>query len=228
MEQKIIVFGGEKGGTGKSTFATNFACILAGKGFRVLLVDADEQQTATKFTATRNEDQPNAPQYACIKLVDKAVRTEIQKIRHNYEYIIVDTGGRDTSSQRAALAIAHILMAPFAPRDFDLDTCDKVETIISEMQIANPGLHAYCFINSADPEGQGSENEDAAGKLRKRQILQYIDAPVGRRKAFSHAASLGLAVTELPRKYRSEQAVEEIVTLFQRCIDVRLTLQEAV
>lgn len=217
---KIIICGGEKGGTGKSTVATEFACIFAGQGKKVLLVDADDQQTATKFTRVRTEDQPDAPQYTCIQLRDKSVRAETLKLKDAYDHVIIDTGGRDTTSQRAGLAIANIMLAPFAPRDFDLDTLDKVETIVSEIQDVNPELQAFSFINHADPVGQGSENTDAIEKLKKREILLYLDASIGRRKAFSHAASLGLAVTELKRPYRDQKAIDEIMTLFQYCFDV--------
>jgi chromosome partitioning protein len=220
MKANILVCGGEKGGTGKSTVATEFACILAGQGKKVLLVDADDQQTATKFTRVRTEDQPDAPQYTCIQLRDKSVRAETLKLRDSYDQVIIDTGGRDTTSQRSGLAIASILLAPFAPRDFDLDTLDKVEAIVGEAQALNPELQAFSFINHADPAGQGSENVDAAGKLKKREGLQYLDAPIGRRKAFSHASSLGLAVTELKRPYRDQKAIDEIMTLFQYCFDV--------
>ena len=91
---KIIICGGEKGGTGKSTVATEFACILAGQGKKVLLVDADDQQTATKFTRVRTEDQPDAPQYTCIQLRDKSVRAETLKLKDAYDHVIIDTGGR--------------------------------------------------------------------------------------------------------------------------------------
>ncbi|MFN7649241.1 MAG: AAA family ATPase [Acidobacteriota bacterium] len=218
---KIVVCGGEKGGTGKSTVATEFACILAGQGKKVLLVDADDQQTATKFTRVRTEDQPDAPQYTCIQLRDKSVRAETLKLKDAYDHIIIDTGGRDTTSQRAGLSIAQIMLAPFAPRDFDLDTLDKVETIVSEIQNINPELQAFSFINHADPAGQGTENTDAVGRLRRREILQYLEAPIGRRKAFSHASSLGLAVTELRRPYRDQKAIDEIMTLFTYCFNVK-------
>src|SRR3954470_14416079 len=154
MAKEILTFGGEKGGTGKSTAATNFACILARLGFSTLLINADEQKTATKFTQARSEDQPDAPQYGCVSLFDRAVRTEILKIRDNYDYIVIDTGGRDTTSQRAALSVSTIALCPFAPRDFDLETLDKVEAIVEEAQATNPNLKVYSFINQADPQGQ--------------------------------------------------------------------------
>ena len=217
----IICCGGIKGGTGKTTVATNFACIAAGQGSKVLLVDADDQKTASDFTAARNQDHPDAPQYTCFRLTGKNVRTEIMKIRTDYDCIIIDTGGRDTTSQRAALTLAEILLIPFAPRSFDIWTMDQVNSLVEDMGAVNPNLKAFAFINHAD--AQGSDNEDAAAMLRESKSLTLIDAPLGRRKAFAHAATSGLAVTELQRPFKNQQASDEIMALFQRCVSVSVT-----
>ena len=111
----ILTVGGIKGGSGKTTVATNFACIAAAQNADVLLVDADDQETASDFTAVRKEDYPAAPRYTCTKLSGKAVRTEILELAPKYDHTIVDTGGRDTTSQRAALAVSQLLLVPFVP-----------------------------------------------------------------------------------------------------------------
>ena len=40
----IILFGGQKGGTGKSTTATKVAANLAGGGYDVFLIDGNTEQ----------------------------------------------------------------------------------------------------------------------------------------------------------------------------------------
>ena len=51
----IVTAGGIKGGSGKTTVATNLAVRRAAAGSDVLLVDADDHETATDFTNLRNE-----------------------------------------------------------------------------------------------------------------------------------------------------------------------------
>ena len=47
----IICLAGTKGGSGRSTTATNFACIAAGQGMKVLMVDAGGTQTGSSGRA---------------------------------------------------------------------------------------------------------------------------------------------------------------------------------
>jgi chromosome partitioning protein len=94
---------------------------------------------------------------------------------------------------------------------------------VDEMRTANPGLQAYAFLNRTDPQGQGTENDEATELLKDIQSLVFIDTPIGNRKAYAHAASQGLAVTELIGAQRNAKAIEEIMTLFSRCFNVAPT-----
>jgi chromosome partitioning protein len=216
----IIVVGGIKGGSGKSTVATNLAVLCATEGQDVLLIDSDDQETASDFTILRNESQQDKPAYTCIKLTGAAVRTETLRLSTKYETIIIDTGGRDTTSQRAALSVANVLLVPFVPRSFDVWTLEKVGALVAEIKTINPDLVAYTFINRADPKGQ--DNDDAADVLKETDALTFIDAKLGMRKAFSNAAATGQGVTEL--KPADTKAIAEIATLFQCVFNVTPTL----
>lgn len=216
----IITVGGIKGGTGKTTIATNLACIAAAEPADVLLVDADDQETSADFTAARKEDHPEVARYTVTKLTGKSVRTEVLEQAAKYTHIIIDTGGRDTTSQRAALSISDVLLIPFAPRSFDIWTLNKVAALVDELKAVNPKLQAYVFLSRTDPQGQGSENDEATELLKDTTSLTFLDAPIGNRKAFAHAASQGLAVTELTGQQKNQKAIDEIITLFQRCFNV--------
>lgn len=213
----IIIAGGIKGGSGKTTVATHLTVMRALEGRDVLLIDADDQETATDFTALRNERLPAGAGYTSIKLTGAAVRTETLRLARKYQDIVIDTGGRDTTSQRAALTVANKLIVPFVPRSFDVWTLEKVARLVDEMRAANPQLKAYVFLNRADP--QGRDNNEAAELLREAGGLEYLDTPIGTRKAFGNAASQGLAVTEL--KQQDPKATQEINALFGYLFDTQ-------
>ena len=217
----IIVVGGIKGGSGKSTVAINLAVLCATEGQDVLLIDSDDQETAADFTMLRNEIQQDKPTYTCIKLTGSAVRTETLRLSEKYETVIIDTGGRDTTSQRAALSVADILLVPFIPRSFDVWTLEKVGELVTEMHTINPELVAYTFINRADPKGQ--DNNAAAEVLKETEALTFIHTQLGMRKALSNAASEGLGVTEF--KPKDVKAIAEISRLFKYVFNIDKILQ---
>jgi len=206
----IVVVGGIKGGSGKTTIATNLTIIRAKEGSDVLLIDADDQETATEFSILRNELTNDKAGYTCIKLTGKGLRTEVGRQVEKYDDIIIDTGGRDTASQRSALSIADIILVPFVPRSFDIWTLEKVASIAEEIRQINPGLKAFAFLNRAD--SRGSDNEDAIDMLKEKKAIQFLDGTICNRKAFGNAAAMGMSVIEL--KSQDPKATEEIMTLY--------------
>ena len=208
----IVTVGGIKGGSGKTTVATNLAVLRAATGHDVLLVDADEQETASDFTILRNERLEGGAGFTAIKLAGAAVRTEIRRLAGKYDDVIIDTGGRDTTSQRAALTVSNVLLVPFVPRSFDVWTLEKVSELVAEMRTVNPGLAAFAFINRADPRGQ--DNADAEDVIRETPELTLMPTPLGARKAFGNAAARGLGVTEL--RPQDAKATDEVMALYRR------------
>jgi chromosome partitioning protein len=192
----IYTIGGIKGGSGKTTVATNLAVMLALKGRDVLVVDADDQETTTDFTYWRSETLgENKVGYTAIQLSNNAVRTEILKLRDKYDDIVIDTGGRDTTSQRAAMVVSDVYVAPFIPRSFDMWTLEKVVRLIEEMRPANPSMKAFALLNKTD--SRGSDNAEAKTFLMESETITLLDVTLGHRKAFANAASKGLSIVEL-------------------------------
>ena len=97
----IVVVGGIKGGSGKTMLATNLTVMRALAGKRVLLVDADEQHSASDWAAQRAGSESNLiDNWSTVRLAGKTLRIEIQKMIKDYDDVVVDVGGRDTTSQR--------------------------------------------------------------------------------------------------------------------------------
>jgi chromosome partitioning protein len=204
----IYTIGGIKGGSGKTTIAVSLAVLLSQMGRKVLLVDADIQATATEFSRWRTESLGDTG-FTSIQLTDMQVRNEVRKLEANYDDIIIDAGGRDTSSQRAALIVSDLLIVPFAPRSFDIWTLEQVERLIKEMQLANDKLKAYAVLNRVDQNLK--DQKDAMQYIEESGTFKMLKSNLHERKVFANAAASGLAVTEM--KPKNAKAVLEISAL---------------
>ncbi len=203
----ILTIGGIKGGVGKSLIATNLTVIRALSGLKILLVDADDQGTAGDWTDHRMGLGLTTP-WTTIRLKSVAVRTEVLKLSSNYDDIIIDCGGRDTISLRAALTISDIFLVPFQPKSFDIWTASKVAALVADAKILNPKLVANCFINCGGT--RGNDNEVAMQILGKTEGLSLLETTIALRKAFSNATSEGMGIIEARK---DEKAVSEMLAL---------------
>ena len=208
----IITVGNVKGGSGKSTLATNLVVMRANSNRDVLLVDADEQGTASSFTSVRNANRTDKGSgYTSVRLLGEEIINSYRSLQSKYDDIIIDAGGRDTDSYRAALGVANVALIPFQPSSFDAWELGKVGKLVREIRVINQGLRAYTFINKADPRGH--DNEDAADYASEIDHIEFIPVAIGNRKAFRRAAAAGLSVTEL--KPYDPKAIEEITSLYE-------------
>jgi chromosome partitioning protein len=205
----IYTIGGIKGGSGKTTIATNLSVFLTSQGREVLLVDADDQESATDFAAIRAESGKS--DITAVTLLSKAVYDQIPKLKTKYQDIVIDTGGRDTDTQRYALLMSDVFLVPFIPRSVDIWTLQKVEQLITEAKIPNPALQAYSFLNRADT--QGKDNQEAASVLKQSIAFEFLDPIIRNRKAFANAMTSGLGVQEV--RPQDEKALLEMTELFQ-------------
>lgn len=206
----IVMIAGVKGGTGKTTIATNLAVMRAATGKKLLLVDADEQKSTTIW-ANQRDVLGIETNWTTVGFGGKALRSQVLRMKEDYDDVIIDVGGRETTSLRAALSIADVCVVPFKPRSLDIWTLGDVKSVINEMKPANPSLKVFAFINQADPKG--SDNEGSLSILEECEEIKCIQQTVGTRKAFANAASDGLGVVEL--KSQDKKASQEISQIYE-------------
>jgi chromosome partitioning protein len=205
----ILTVGNTKGGTGKSTLAFNIAVARALAARDVLLVDTDEQRSASLFTSARAETL-GAPGYTTVSLRGKDVRTQVRQLAPKYQDVIIDSGGRDSDSLRYSLMVSDTLLVPVRPRSVDLWALEQLTAVLSDVEPLAPNLRRRLMVlNAAD--SQGRDNEEAAEFVREIAGLTLLDGTIGHRKVFANAAAFGRSVLEYAP--RDNKAVDELQAL---------------
>lgn len=208
----IILVGGEKGGPGKTTIATNIAAMRTDEMEDVLLVDTDRQPTSSYWCSMR-EDKGVKPRVASIQKYDKAVRTEISELKKKFSDIIIDAGGRDSPELRGALLVCDKAIFPLRPSQFDLWTLGRLNTLVEVALEINENLKAYVVINQSSPNPAVREAEEMKEFLSEFENINLMKSIICERIVFRRAALNGMAVTE----YKPEdiKANEEMNALYR-------------
>jgi chromosome partitioning protein len=203
----IVTVAHTKGGVGKSTLA--FSLAIA-RGGNVWLIDGDRQATC-KTAMTIRSQSGRLPLIPCDNLPDgKQLHAQLSARANQFNDVVIDAGGRDSSALRAALVLSDLVLVPFAPRSLDVWALGDMSAIIKEARKLNPSLRAAAVLSCADPSGK--DNKDAVEALSDYPELIYMDSPIVRRKSFANAMGLGLSVAELtPKDTKATQELKRLV-----------------
>jgi len=212
----IILIGGEKGGSGKTTIATNLSAMRTKDTGDLLLIDTDKQQTASYWCSLR-EDNQIFPRVASIQKFEKAVRTETLALKTKYKDITIDAGGRDSSELRSALLVADKAIFPLRPSQFDLWTLGRMNTLVETATEFNEKLNAFIVINQASPNPAVKEVEEARELINEFGNLKLLKTHLCERIVYRRAAIQGMAVTEY--KPEDTKAIEEMKNLYEEIFD---------
>lgn len=210
----IIVVASEKGGTGKTTISTNLAVIRAQNAADVLLIDADSQRSAIDF-ATVRDSEGHHPELTCSSITGQGIGSELRKLAPKFDDIIVDVGGRDSSTLRSSLLVADVLVVPFIASQFDTWGLERMNSIVGEVLPLNEKLRTIAFLNKVDTNpriGLVEEATNFATELKHLIFLKTIS--IGYRVAFRRSIADGMAVTELSKSKKDIKAIQEIVGLY--------------
>ncbi|MDR0744553.1 MAG: division plane positioning ATPase MipZ [Holosporales bacterium] len=162
MPRKIIVFGNQKGGTGKSTLAMHLVVSLLLKGFKVATIDVDARQgTLSRYIENREKTkQMNSdilmPMHTAvvdstndlISLMEKEnlnnFENKIESLT-DFDYVIIDTPGNDNSLSQIAHSFADIIITPMNESFIDLDLLVKIRELgINDLK---PSIYAEMVWN---------------------------------------------------------------------------------
>lgn len=207
----IVTVCGEKGGTAKTTAATNLAAMRASAGRDVLLIDTDPQGSASGWALTRSEGKI-VPRIATIQKFGKGLREEIVDLSKRYQDIIIDAGGRDSVEMRVALTKSDVAVLPFQASDFDIWTLPRMSELVQAAESMNDALRVLALITRASTNAASTDVADAKELLQDYPSLPLAAAVIRERVAFKRAAGMGMSVVE---HHTDEKAITEIEQLYK-------------
>ncbi|EOH6866619.1 AAA family ATPase [Campylobacter coli] len=217
----IISVCNEKGGSGKTTIATNLAFKLASEDIDLLLVDADPQGSVGDLVSFRNNNNNNLPiPFTSVAISGDTLGSEVKKIKNKFDSIIIDTRGSDTRDMRQAFLVADLAIVPTIPSGFDQAVLSRLLKTIAEITLVNENLKILLLISMASPNPFLKEKIDFLRDYlkEKKEICKNIkvaDTIIYYREIYKNAVFEGKGVVEL----ENNKAKDEINALYQEIIE---------
>ena len=232
-----ILVGGEKGGTGKSTVATNLAVMFRIAGYDTHLVDCDSQKTSLRF-ASRRSAHALKPSLVCTHLSGEQLQVPIADLSEKYEALIIDSGGQDSVELRSAMISPSVrqMIIPIQAGYFDIETLVNMDALVKTSSIYNKDLSVKCLINRAPTHKQITVAQEAKEFIKTELThLGLFDSILHDRVSYGYAVATGESVVEYEKKQRRDRkATSETCSLFKELTltdfpiaNIKSQLQEA-
>ncbi len=213
----IVLIGGEKGGTGKTTIASNLAQMRTSRDKDVLLIDTDKQATASFWASLRDEEEQK-PRILSVQKTGKSITKDILDLSKRYDDLIIDAGGRDSFELRASLVACDVIFIPVQASQFDVWTLQGMSEMVEQGQAFNPNLKAFVLINRASTNPSVSEAKEVEALLNDFENLYFSGVILRDRIAYRKASAAGQGVEEL--KPIDKKANAEILNLYQHIFEL--------
>ena len=211
---KILVVGSNKGGGGKSTTSANIGVGLAKKGHNVCLIDADKQRSLDKWQGYRKESEVE-PFIFCMTKLGK-ISKELEAIRDNHDFIIVDVQGSNSVELIHALAVADLCIAPHQATQLDLDTIEELQTQVERILPSNPKLKvlAYQTLAHTNPATFEADRADFTTMVDELEDINLAESVGFYRVGYRSHWPEGRSVFDIP----SNKGQKEITNLIDEVL----------
>lgn len=145
----IISFVNGKGGVGKTTLSMSVAYCLWTMGHRVVVIDADPQQSDVKWSARRGKELPNGMMIA--GQASKALHKTINPYADSHDFIVIDGPAGFTSEAeaitRSCIMASDLCLIPTSPSATDIEESMKTMDLIESAKVMKPDLRMLFVLN---------------------------------------------------------------------------------
>jgi chromosome partitioning protein len=139
----IIATTNSKGGVGKSTIAVHLAVWLADRGKKVLLIDADHQESSSRWI----DGVQSGVEFLTLHHPDDIV-AKVADIATRYEYTIIDGPASLDEITRAILDVTDKALLPCGPSLLDIQAADQTLRILNSRRVVRGGKPEALFVRN--------------------------------------------------------------------------------
>jgi len=194
---RILSFASQKGGSGKTTIATNLVAYLANHGHRAALMDFDPQGSAMRWLSLRPETRPAVFGIDAAEKPAKVTRSFQLRVPNDVRYLVIDTPAALSVQTLAGFTRGvHAIIMPVLPSDIDIHAASRlVADLLLVAKLSRRMGRLGVVANRV------RENTLAYGKLVRFLESLSIAAVAELRDSqnYIHAAEQGLGIHELQR-----------------------------
>jgi chromosome partitioning protein len=210
----IVTIGSNKGGTGKTTTASNIAIALSYQKKDVCLVDSDFQRSASKWYQDR-QDSNIEPSITLIEKYDN-VATTLTTLNKKFDYVIVDVAGRNSREMITSLSVSDILIAPHQASQLDLDTLQELQDQLIRIKDLNPNLISYILhtMASTNPLVKAKEKIEFKEYLKDFTEFSLLESSCYYRKIYKDVIPIGKSVLESENDLAKKEILSVVKEVF--------------
>lgn len=139
----VIAVLNQKGGSGKTTMATNISYSFLLNNRKTLLIDADPQGSARDW----REMNANCP-LPVVGIDRETISKDLEAIWSGYDIIVIDGAPQLEKMSIAIVKIADLILIPVQPSPYDIWACADLVDIIKSRQEITEGRPKGVFVIS--------------------------------------------------------------------------------
>lgn len=200
----VLAILGQKGGTGKTTVATNLAVAAENDNKKTVIFDLDPQATASFWKDLREEQQViDTPAVISIQAIRLKAMIEASR-ENNVDLVIIDGAAVARDIILDAANVADFALLPTKPAIFDSASLIQTINIIKGVN-----LPASMVLNAISPIGkENQEAIDLAGSID----INMCPVTIGNRKAFFKSQAKGQSVQEYEPNGKAAEEISKLYT----------------